>query len=184
MPVLAEKEGIQRPEQRLQDNLKLRLVEQPEGLGCVLVNEHGNSIHAWVKEADVEDVLGNITEGHVYEITKFSTMDNQRAHKVVPHEAQLLFNNKTVFKLITEEVLAIPIHCFHLMEYNELPHEKTTTPYCQDSNFTCIAKITKILFREGWYYFACPTCKVKLQMGYDSALNIYREYDEQVGVPM
>nr|XP_011459720.1 PREDICTED: uncharacterized protein LOC101313743 isoform X2 [Fragaria vesca subsp. vesca] len=304
-------------------------IEKPEGLGCVLVDEHGDSIHAWVKEADVEDVLDSITEGSVYEITKFSTMKNQKAHKVVPHIAQLLFNNKTVFKLIIGEVPAIPKHCFHLMDYNELPARKNidillsdviglltwvrpvkdvtidgrltkkreltlqntrnedlkvalwgdlalgfetnkvfqivppvvivitgtkvrpssdnivlytsmrtrifldpNIPEVQEykarfsrpryapklassstqitnrvdvdsanmitisdlllheptenkeSTFTCRAKITKILFREGWYYLGCPTCKVKLQMGSGSALDTCPHHGEQVGVPI
>lgn len=72
-------------------------------------------------EADTEDVLSNMAEGPIYEISKFRIMKNQESHQVVPHKAQLQFNNKTVFKLMREEFPAIPIHCFNLLDYNELP---------------------------------------------------------------
>ncbi|KAL6141179.1 hypothetical protein ACLB2K_059469 [Fragaria x ananassa] len=98
----------------------LRLVQQYDGLRCVLVDEHSDSIHVLVMEADAEDVLSNMAEGHVYEISKFRNMMNQESHQVVPHITQLQFNNKTVFKLMREEFPAIPIHCFNLLDYNEL----------------------------------------------------------------
>ncbi|KAL6212189.1 hypothetical protein ACLB2K_017410 [Fragaria x ananassa] len=54
----------------------------------------------------------------------------------------------------------------------------------KDSMFTCRAKITKIITREGWYYFGCPICRVKLQMGSDSVFNKCPNHGEQAGKPM
>ncbi|KAL6208879.1 hypothetical protein ACLB2K_019822 [Fragaria x ananassa] len=99
----------------------LKPVQRYDGLGCVLVDQYGDSIHAVVMEADTEDVLSNMAEGPVYEISKFRIMKNQESHQVVPHTAQLQFINKTVFKLMREELPAIPIHCFNLLDYSELP---------------------------------------------------------------
>lgn len=79
-----------------------------------------DAIHASVKEGDYEEVSHRITEGNIYEITQFHTKRSPESYKIVPHAAQIWFNNRTIFNPIENVIPPIPQHRFYLIEYNHL----------------------------------------------------------------
>lgn len=79
-----------------------------------------NAIQAIVSEADYDDVKDRIQLGHIYEVTNFHATNNDKIYIVVPHQARLLFNNRTQFVALPEVYPPYPTYWFEFMEYGLL----------------------------------------------------------------
>ena len=80
----------------------------------------GNAIQGTVNETDYEEVVDKLKFGVIYEITHFHAATNQKEHKIVPHAAKLMFNNRTVFVEQPEVYPPYPRYWFQFMEYGGL----------------------------------------------------------------
>ena len=79
-----------------------------------------NPIHAIVSEADYDDVVDKIKLGSIYEITNFHASKNPGIYIIVPHETQLMFNNRTIFNELNEVYPPYPRYWFQFVDYFDL----------------------------------------------------------------
>lgn len=115
---------------------------------------------------------------------KLASSSTQITNRVDVDSANMITISDLLLHEPTENKVTIPKMTLYYIHVVICYFIMTDIIWLQESTFTCRAKITKILFREGWYYLGCPTCKVKLQMGSGSALDTCPHHGEQVGVPM
>ncbi|XP_048437621.1 replication protein A 70 kDa DNA-binding subunit C-like isoform X1 [Pyrus x bretschneideri] len=92
------------------------------GLHCILVDEKQQAIEASSTEMDYEIIVPKIEAGTCYEIMNFRTNYARAQYRVVPHETQIIFTSKTVFKKLASVFPPIPRHRFFLQDYNKLYH--------------------------------------------------------------
>ncbi|XP_048425750.1 uncharacterized protein LOC103953364 isoform X3 [Pyrus x bretschneideri] len=90
------------------------------GLHCILVDEKQQAIEASSTEMDYEIIVPKIEAGTCYEIMNFRTNYARAQYRVVPHETQIIFISKTVFKKLASVFPPIPRHRFFLQDYNKL----------------------------------------------------------------
>ena len=74
-----------------------------------------------MSETDYEDVVDKIQEGLIYEITNFHALELPKLNRIVPHDAQLMFNNRTVFRHLNEVHPPYPRYWFRFIDYYDLP---------------------------------------------------------------
>ena len=77
-----------------------------------------------MSEADYDDVKDKIQWGHIYEITGFHATNNPKEFRIVPHESQLLFNNRTRFNPLPEVYPPFPMYWFQFMDFSLLHKRK------------------------------------------------------------
>ncbi|KAB2595065.1 replication protein A 70 kDa DNA-binding subunit C-like [Pyrus ussuriensis x Pyrus communis] len=90
------------------------------GLHCILVDEKQQAIESSFTEMDYEIIVPKIEAGTCYEIMNFRTNYARAQYRVVPHETQIIFISKTVFKKLASVFPPIPRHIFFLQDCNKL----------------------------------------------------------------
>ena len=83
-----------------------------------------NGIAAIVREIDYEDVVDKISPGVIYEISNFHAVENVQKYIIIPHKAQLMFNNRTQFRVLPEVNPPYPLHYFKFTDFADLSGSK------------------------------------------------------------
>ncbi|XP_050374985.1 uncharacterized protein LOC126792603 isoform X2 [Argentina anserina] len=73
-----------------------------------------------IAERTLARVPYKMQEGSIYDIFCFPTQRDPARARVVEHHTIVYFNAKTQFVLVSEPVAPIPLHSFHLLEFNQL----------------------------------------------------------------
>lgn len=79
-----------------------------------------DAVEASTSDVEYDVMAAKIEAGECYEIIDFRTIKIRGQYKVVPHETQVLFNDKTKFKKLASVFPPIPRHRFFLQDYNTL----------------------------------------------------------------
>lgn len=82
-----------------------------------------HAVEGSTSNIDYKTIASKIEPGGCYEITNFRTTRIRGQYNVGPHDAQLIFSGKIVFKKLSNLFPPIPRHQFFLQDYNTLyPH--------------------------------------------------------------
>nr|XP_028947758.1 uncharacterized protein LOC103423969 isoform X1 [Malus domestica] len=95
-------------------------VQKYIALHCILLDEMQYVIETCTTEMDYEIVASKIEAGNCYEIMGFRTNRMRGQYKVVPHDTQVVFTRKTIFKKLSSVFPPIHRHRFFLQDYNTL----------------------------------------------------------------
>ncbi|CAN6720476.1 unnamed protein product [Malus baccata var. baccata] len=94
-----------------------KTVQKYTALHCILLDE---MIEACITKMDNEIVASKIEAGSCYEIMGFRTNRMRGQYRVVPHDTQVVFTRKTIFKKLSNVFPPIPQYRFFLQDYNPL----------------------------------------------------------------
>ncbi|CAN6551305.1 unnamed protein product [Malus baccata var. baccata] len=95
-------------------------VQKYTALHCILLDEMQYVIETCTTEMDYEIVASKIEAGSCYEIMGFRTNRMRVQYIVVPHDTQVVFTRKTIFKKLSSVFPPIHRHRFFLQDYNTL----------------------------------------------------------------
>ncbi|KAL6214527.1 hypothetical protein ACLB2K_013959 [Fragaria x ananassa] len=95
-----------------------------DDLHYVLVDEDGDSIHAFINEDQHDDYIKKVQQGQVYEICRFTThLADPRASRVLHNDMVVHFYGPTEFVRI-DDAPPIPQQSFQLIEFEDVEIER------------------------------------------------------------
>ncbi|KAF5200541.1 hypothetical protein FRX31_009872 [Thalictrum thalictroides] len=97
-------------------------------LDMILIDEHGDKIHAKVNSGDIDDFKENIIQGKIITLNRFKTWNITRGPRVTNQTRIIYIQQYTKLAIVEEENEKIPMFNFEFTEFSEVPF------YCEEEN--------------------------------------------------
>ncbi|KAF6176722.1 hypothetical protein GIB67_031533 [Kingdonia uniflora] len=91
-------------------------------LDMLLIDEHGDQIHAVVPKEVIHRFTEQLHEGELIHVEKFNVSTNNATYRPVAEgELKIYFNIDTVVKKLENQDVFIPMHKFSFVDFSDIP---------------------------------------------------------------
>ncbi|XP_038685597.1 uncharacterized protein LOC119985382 isoform X2 [Tripterygium wilfordii] len=166
---------------RMWDSTNPSQQDQLMSVDLIFVDEQGTTIQGSIRKEDADRIKEFLLEGHIYKISNFFVGAARKTFKVSKHEHIIRIGTWTIISEMSDTKDDIPMNCFNFVDdqvlesrlYNDVEltdvmgHltsvSRLTTTFANGrmgKKFITVASIAEIDASKGWWYNACPKCKV------------------------